>query len=292
MTRLGGLADQATPVVVDLRSQGPAISRFIRELGPFSAAATPALKALGGAADVGRPALVQAKPIITDVKTLAQNGQPLAANLAALTTSLHDTGGVERALDYAFYQVTAINGFDSFGHYLRAALLVNLCATYTVRSTDPNCSANFKKPTTPTGSGTTARAAGAGGRRSPFLRRQAAILRQLLRPGRRVRLRHAHGRARPGPSSSGGSLSLPPALLPAPGPNPIIGSTPTSPPASQGQPPASQGQGPSGPSGPGPGAALPPATEAPAPGPGAGGTQRGAQSGPSPALLNYLLGSG
>src|SRR5205085_5952239 len=40
------------------------------------------------------------------------------------------------------YQVTAINGFDQFGHYLRAELIVNLCTTY---ATTPagGCSANF-----------------------------------------------------------------------------------------------------------------------------------------------------
>jgi hypothetical protein len=52
-------------------------------------------------------------------------------------------------MDYIFYQVAAINGFDSFGHYLRAGLLVNLCVNYSV---DPvsGCSARFNA--TPTAS--------------------------------------------------------------------------------------------------------------------------------------------
>ena len=33
-------------------------------------------------------------------------------------------------MDYIFYQVAAINGFDAVGHYLRAGLIVNQCATY------------------------------------------------------------------------------------------------------------------------------------------------------------------
>ena len=33
-------------------------------------------------------------------------------------------------MDYIFYQAAAINGFDAVGHYLRAGLLVNQCATY------------------------------------------------------------------------------------------------------------------------------------------------------------------
>jgi hypothetical protein len=45
-------------------------------------------------------------------------------------------------MDYIFYQVAAINGFDSFGHYLRAGLIVNQCSTYAVQPTF-GCSANF-----------------------------------------------------------------------------------------------------------------------------------------------------
>ena len=46
-------------------------------------------------------------------------------------------------MDYIFYQVAAINGFDSFGHYLRAGLIVNPCSTLRDRRRSPGCSANF-----------------------------------------------------------------------------------------------------------------------------------------------------
>jgi len=195
LARLGGLAGQMTPVLSDLGRQAPAIGNFVKELGPFSRAGTPALQALGGAADVGRPALTEARPLIADLQSFAHSGQPLAGNLAALTTSLHDTGGVERLMDFIFYEVASINGFDSFGHYLRAALLINLCATYTVTVTSLSCSANFHQGTTTgsSGSGSTptsnpgqsgsaaAARAGAGARgRSPYLQRENAILQALL----------------------------------------------------------------------------------------------------------------
>ena len=38
-------------------------------------------------------------------------------------------------MDYIFYQAAAVNGFDSFGHYLRAGLIVNQCSTYAVDPT-------------------------------------------------------------------------------------------------------------------------------------------------------------
>ena len=142
MQALGGFADQATPVFTDLGKEAPSINRFIKELGPFSQAGIPALQSLGAAADVGGPALTKSKPIITDVGQLASGAKPLTSNLAALTTSLKDTGGIERLMDYLFYQVAAINGFDADGHYLRAGLILNACSQYAIASS-PDCLATF-----------------------------------------------------------------------------------------------------------------------------------------------------
>ena len=50
--------------------------------------------------------------------------------------------GIQRLLDYAFYQVAAINGFDSFGHYLRARLILNTCSRYYTRAVS-GCSSKF-----------------------------------------------------------------------------------------------------------------------------------------------------
>jgi phospholipid/cholesterol/gamma-HCH transport system substrate-binding protein len=155
MQRLGGFADQATPVFTDLGKEAPALNRFIKQLGPFSEAGIPAFQSLGDAADVGRPALVKSKPIITDVGQLASTAKPLTNNLAALLTSLRDTGGIERLMDYLFYQVAAINGFDAAGHYLRAGLILNACSQYAIASS-PDCLSTFEND-----SGSSARAASA-----------------------------------------------------------------------------------------------------------------------------------
>ena len=50
-------------------------------------------------------------------------------------------------MDYLFFQAAAVNGFDSFGHYLRAGLIVNQCSTYAVEPTT-GCSANFRRAST------------------------------------------------------------------------------------------------------------------------------------------------
>jgi phospholipid/cholesterol/gamma-HCH transport system substrate-binding protein len=144
MIRLGALSDEMTPVLTDLGAQAPAINRWIISLGPFAKASTPALTTLGDALVPGRKALVAAKPIAQDLKTFGNQVVPLSSNLSSLLTSLRSTGGIERLMDFLFYSTAAVNGYDSYGHYLRAQLIVNTCTTYRVQN-DPACTANFAK---------------------------------------------------------------------------------------------------------------------------------------------------
>jgi virulence factor Mce-like protein len=174
MQDLGGFAEQATPVFTDLGKQAPAINRVIEELGPFSQAGIPAFRSLGSAADVGGPALTKSKPIITEVGQLAANAKPLTNNLASLLTSLKNTGGIERLMDYLFYQVGAINGFDSYGHYLRAGLILNACSQYAIASS-PDCLATFENDS----GGGSARAASADRAPGYADTRRSDSLRQL-----------------------------------------------------------------------------------------------------------------
>ncbi|MEA2478280.1 MAG: hypothetical protein QOJ07_202 [Thermoleophilaceae bacterium] len=142
LSDLGALSDQFTPVLANLETSAPDLNRFIGELGPFSRASTPALASLGKAADVGRPALERSRPLIRDLGAFGHEAQPVAKNLDLLTASLDKSGGIERAMDYLFFQMTAINGFDGISHYLRAGLITNLCQSYSI-SRGTGCSANF-----------------------------------------------------------------------------------------------------------------------------------------------------
>ena len=144
MTRLQGFADEFQPVLNDLRAASPDINRLFQQLGPFSQASIPAIQSLGDSSKVGRPALVSSKPIVDDLRGLLTQAKPLASNLADLTTSLRDSGGIERALDFLFYEVAATNGYDSIGHYLRAGLIVNTCTAYS-SDPQPGCSAKFQR---------------------------------------------------------------------------------------------------------------------------------------------------
>jgi virulence factor Mce-like protein len=139
---LGHLSDEMEPVIADLGRAAPGLNRFIEQLGPFSKVSIPAVKSLGDAADVGRPALNATRPIANDLRQFATAADPVSKSLDDLTKSLNATGGINHFMDFLFFQMQAINGFDGIGHYLRAGLIVNLCSTYVVTPA-PGCSANF-----------------------------------------------------------------------------------------------------------------------------------------------------
>jgi len=63
-------------------------------------------------------------------------------NLDEVTSSLDRGGAINRIMDYLFFQMTAVNGYDSLGHYLRAALIANSCSVYATIPT-PGCQATF-----------------------------------------------------------------------------------------------------------------------------------------------------
>jgi phospholipid/cholesterol/gamma-HCH transport system substrate-binding protein len=271
MVRLGALSDEMTPVMSDLGDVAPDINRFLLELGPFSQAGIPALDSLGEASKIGTPAIQASLPVIKDVRTLASRARPVGRTLAQVLRSFERNDGIERAMDYIFFQAAAVNGFDSFGHYLRAGLIVNQCTTYAVEPTT-GCSANFRRATT------SASVAGAESMpRDPVLAWMARVLagadpqdpprkagrrkKPDLRTGapRRTRPKRERG-GRPAPSA------------PAPTPSPSA-------PRAQPEPTATPAPG-----GPAPAATpTPGASPTPTPSPSGGGD-------PIDPLLDYLFG--
>jgi len=259
MQRLGSLSDEFTPVLGDLGKVAPDINRFVGELGPFSRSATTSLTSLGDTSVVGRDALLKSKPIIDDLREFGIQAKPLSTNLEALLTSFKDTGGIERLMDYLFYQVAAINGFDQYGHYLRAQLIVNLCSTYAVTN-DAACNANFLKPETASARNASGRSAQASldaieDGRSPLLAKTDALLRGMSPE----EIEKATGDAR----------DAKPALAPMPAKKPEKGDAPLELPAFLPSAPAAEKK----------------AAPAPTPSP-------GSSSPATEGLLDYLLGGG
>jgi phospholipid/cholesterol/gamma-HCH transport system substrate-binding protein len=156
MERLGRFADQTTPVFNNLKIAAPGINQAFTHLPAFSNSSTVFFKSLGSTAKVSGPALVSVQPLLARLQSLGSAAQPFAGNAAQLLTSLRDTGGLERILDFIFLGAGAANGYDALGHFLRAEAIGNGCLSYAI-STASQCS-NAKLFST-TGSSTSSVAA-------------------------------------------------------------------------------------------------------------------------------------
>jgi phospholipid/cholesterol/gamma-HCH transport system substrate-binding protein len=140
--RLGALADQTTPAVQALASNAKAVNEATARLGPLSTQATPALKTLGKVADRGRQTFPKLDKIVAQLNDLGTPLEPLAANLAKLSSSFDTTGGIESLMSFIYFYTGAVNGEDASGHYTRAGLSFSNCVD---RAAAPGsgCSAKF-----------------------------------------------------------------------------------------------------------------------------------------------------
>jgi ABC-type transporter Mla subunit MlaD len=120
--RLGALADQTTPTINALASQATAVNQATQRLGPLSQQAKGALKTLGNVADQGRKTFPNLEKVVTQLDALGVPVEPLAQNLAGLSSSFDQTGGIESLMRFIYFYTGAVNGEDASGHYTRAAL--------------------------------------------------------------------------------------------------------------------------------------------------------------------------
>ena len=125
--RLAAFAEQMTPALLSLDAQAPAINETVARLGPFVDAATPAVTSLADFAERGRSVFPAIRPLIRDLHELSQPLRPLAGDLAGLSTSFDDSGGVEELMRFIFFYTNAVNGEDAVGHYVRSGLNLSAC---------------------------------------------------------------------------------------------------------------------------------------------------------------------
>jgi ABC-type transporter Mla subunit MlaD len=153
MERLGRFADQTTPVFTDLKVAAPGIDEAFTHLAPFSQSSIAFFKSVGQTAKISGPALASLRPLLQRLRGLGTQAAPFASNAAELLTSLRETGGLERLMDFIYLGANAANGYDALGHFLRAEGVGTLCLSYSI-TPNPTCSSQklFNKP--PPGSGT------------------------------------------------------------------------------------------------------------------------------------------
>ncbi len=148
MERLGHFADETTPAFTDLKVAAPGIDRVFTQLAPFSNSSTAFFTSLGKTAKVTGPALASLQPLLARVRSLGSAAKPFSGSLAELLTSLRDSGGLERLMDFIFLGTSTTNGYDALGHFLRAEVVANLCLTYVI-APSPGCAAKlFNTPGT------------------------------------------------------------------------------------------------------------------------------------------------
>ena len=143
MAKLSQFSDQATPVFSAFRSGAPAIARSTEALGPFAKASRPALISLGAAAQEAKQPFVNSAPIIRKVGTLSKKAVPGTKSFSALFRSFRKTNGLKLLMHFLFYTTGGINGFDQYGHFLRAGLVIPAGCTHLTNTRGLGCDATW-----------------------------------------------------------------------------------------------------------------------------------------------------
>jgi phospholipid/cholesterol/gamma-HCH transport system substrate-binding protein len=130
MTKLKQFADQGTPLFTDLNAEGRDLSKATLKLTPFAKRAVPALTTLGDAAESAGPKLAASDPVLADLASVGAKTGPASNNLASLLDTFSKTGGNQNLLDFLYYSLGAINGYDDLGHFQRGNIQITACQQY------------------------------------------------------------------------------------------------------------------------------------------------------------------
>lgn len=142
--RLGELADQTTPAIQNLASEAATVNASTKLLGPLAKQANPTLKTFGKVADQGRKTFPKFAAQADQFNKLGTPLVPLAENLAKLSSSFDDTGGIESLMSFIYFYTGAVNGEDASGHFIRAGLGFSNCVDRSDNANDTlGCSAAF-----------------------------------------------------------------------------------------------------------------------------------------------------
>jgi phospholipid/cholesterol/gamma-HCH transport system substrate-binding protein len=133
MQRLEKFADQTLPTFTALNKAAPSISKAFVSLPGFSKSSEKFFVDFGQTAKRSGPALTSSKKLLKELKALGTPALPFSENLASLFTSLRDTGGLERIMDFIFLGAGAANGYDQLGHFLRTEGVGGGCVKYVIK---------------------------------------------------------------------------------------------------------------------------------------------------------------
>ena len=143
MERLAKLAEQTTPVFTDLGIAAPAINKaFTAPAGVLQQLDKVLQEPRQDRQESRAGARRGRSRCSTRLGPLGAAAKPFAGNVVELLTSLRDTGGLERIMDFIFLGAGSANGYDALGHFLRAEGLGTACLTYAIAPAS-GCSAKL-----------------------------------------------------------------------------------------------------------------------------------------------------
>jgi phospholipid/cholesterol/gamma-HCH transport system substrate-binding protein len=142
MRNLQTFSDAATPVFSDLDRATPALTEATRNLAPFTAASTVALKSLGNAGEAAGPKFRAADPLVKKTRNLARSGVTPTSQLAKFLVSTQKTKGFDNLVDLIYNGTAATNEFDKYGHLIRSLVTLQDCAEY-LMAPKSGCKATF-----------------------------------------------------------------------------------------------------------------------------------------------------
>jgi len=143
MVQLQNFSKQAAPTFADFAEAAPNITRSTKALGPFAHAATPALLSLGSASQEAQQPLVNSDPTLKKIRDLARAAPGGARSLHQLLSSLRQSGGNKELMKLFYFTNGGINGFDKFGHFLRANLEITPSCVQLVPRPVLGCNGNW-----------------------------------------------------------------------------------------------------------------------------------------------------
>jgi phospholipid/cholesterol/gamma-HCH transport system substrate-binding protein len=160
LAQLDATASEQIPFLRRMRAAAPDFYRLLKALEGFSNASRGSTRALGEAAVVGQKALTESAEEIAELRELSEDAPRLAKPLRQFLQTIDDRGrsvendplhkqlappapdktaaqdgegftGMEALMNYVYWQVLGINGFDQVSHFLRIVLLRNDCSGFT-----------------------------------------------------------------------------------------------------------------------------------------------------------------
>jgi virulence factor Mce-like protein len=139
------LTRDGRPLLGQLRAATPGVTRVVNDLSPFAHAGVPALRRLSHTADIARPTIRAATPVVARLRTFARYALPVGRTLNTLLLDLRARGFVESLNSFSYYAAAATARYDSISHMLPAHSLLTTCSGY-AQAPAAGCNAFYYGP--------------------------------------------------------------------------------------------------------------------------------------------------